>query len=125
MRGYPTYHFDKILAHLNVKEMSNGFFRTPLFALPDQKNSGYRTDNATIKPAEPQIDIQCYFICDYRALSWAETVLMYVKEYALGIIAGTPTCGTTGDITRFQFPAFCVTMTGLHAAYLDGDSITA
>ena len=89
--------------------------------MPDQKNFGYKRDNATIKPSEPGIDVPCYFMCDYRALSWAETVLMYVKEYDLGIIVGTPTCGTTGDITQFQFPAFCVTMTGLHAAYLDGE----
>ena len=121
VRGYPTCHFDKILAHMTDIEMSNGFFRTPLFALPDQKNLGYKRDNATIKPSEPGIDVPCYFMCDYRALSWAETVLMYVKEYDLGIIVGTPTCGTTGDITQFQFPAFCVTMTGLHAAYLDGE----
>lgn len=121
VRGYPTYHFQNILAHLNDTEMSNGFFRTPLFALPNQEKYGYNSDNATIKPAKPKIDTPCYFICDYRALSWAETVLMYVKEYDLGIIVGTPTCGTTGDITQFQFPAFCVTMTGLHAAYLDGE----
>ena len=53
-------------------------------------------------------------------MSWAETVLMYVKEYDLGTIVGTPSTGTTGDITQFTFPAFNLRLTGLHAAWLDG-----
>lgn len=120
IRGYPTYHFEKILAHLSDKDMSNGFFRTPLTALPDQANMGYDMNKGVIKPLEPHITVPCWFLADYRAMSWAETVLMYVKEYDLGTIAGTPSTGTTGDITQFTFPAFNLRMTGLHAAWLDG-----
>ena len=53
-------------------------------------------------------------------MSWAETVLMLVKEYDLGKIIGTPTCGTNGDVTQFRFPAFSVMTTGLHASNIDG-----
>ena len=53
-------------------------------------------------------------------MSWAETVFMLVKEYDLGKIIGTPTCGTNGDVTQFMFPAFNVMTTGLHASYIDG-----
>ena len=120
VRGYPTYHFDKVLAHLTDKDMSNGFFRTPLTALPDQGNMGYEANTGVRKPLEPHITVPCWFLADYRAMSWAETVLMYVKEYDLGTIVGTPTTGTTGDITQFTFPAFNLTLTGLHAAWLDG-----
>ena len=120
VRGYPTYHFDKVLAHLTDKDMSNGFFKTPLTALPDQENMGYEVNTGVRKPLEPHITVPCWFLADYRAMSWAETVLMYVKEYDLGTIVGTPSTGTTGDITQFTFPAFNLTLTGLHAAWLDG-----
>ena len=120
VRGYPTYYFEKVLSHLTDKDMSNGFFRTPLTTLPNQANMCYDINKGVIKPIEPHITIPCYFLADYRAMSWAETVLMYVKEYYLGTIIGTPSTGTTGDITQFTFPAFNLRLTGLHAAWLDG-----
>lgn len=120
VRGYPTYYFEKVLSHLTDKDMSNGFFRTPLTTLPNQANMCYDINTGVIKPIEPHITIPCYFLADYRAMSWAETVLMYVKEYGLGTIIGTPSTGTTGDITQFTFPAFNLRLTGLHAAWLDG-----
>lgn len=120
IRGYPTYHFDRILPHLTDKELSNAFFKVMKIALPDQKNAGYSKDESIIRPKAPHIDIPCYYLTDYRAMSWAETVLMLVKEYDLGKIIGTPTCGTNGDVTQFRFPAFSVMTTGLHASNIDG-----
>lgn len=120
IRGYPTYHFDRILPHLTDKELSNAFFKVMKIALPDQKNAGYSKDESIIRPKAPHIDIPCYYLTDYRAMSWAETVLMLVKEYDLGKIIGTPTCSTNGDVTQFRFPAFSVMTTGLHASNIDG-----
>lgn len=120
IRGYPTYHFDRILPHSTDKELSNAFFKVMKIALPDQKNAGYSKDESIIRPKAPHIDIPCYYLTDYRAMSWAETVLMLVKEYDLGKIIGTPTCGTNGDVTQFRFPAFSVMTTGLHASNIDG-----
>lgn len=120
IRGYPTYHFDRILPHLTDKELSNAFFKVMKIALPDQKNAGYSKDESIIRPKAPHIDIPCYYLTDYRAMSWAETVLMLVKEYDLGKIIGTSTCGTNGDVTQFRFPAFSVMTTGLHASNIDG-----
>lgn len=120
IRGYPTYHFERILPHLTDKELSYAFFKVLKTALPDQKNAGYSEDESAIIPKAPYIDIPCYFLSDYRAMSWAETVFMLVKEYDLGKIIGTPTCGTNGDVTQFMFPAFNVMTTGLHASYIDG-----
>ena len=66
------------------------------------------------------IDKQCVFLSDYTSMSYAETVLMLVAEYDLGTIIGTPSCGTNGDATRFDLPAFGFTMTALKATNIDG-----
>lgn len=66
------------------------------------------------------IDKQCVFLSDYTSMSYAETVLMLVAGYDLGTIIGTPSCGTNGDATRFDLPAFGFTMTALKATNIDG-----
>ncbi len=120
LRGYPAYDFDKVLEHLIDEPIATEFFYTPRSTFPNRAHLYYESAPETINPASKHIDIPVYFLANHRTLSWGETVMMLVKGYSLGTIIGTNTCGTNGDATQLNVPAFMFGMTALKAVNRDG-----
>ena len=120
IREYPAYDFIDVLGHLTDSDMLMDNIHTPISYLPNRSEVYFKTQKQYIRSKDMTIDKQCVFLSDYTSMSYAETVLMLVAEYDLGPIIGTPSCGTNGDATRFDLPAFGFTMTALKATNIDG-----
>jgi hypothetical protein len=60
-------------------------------------------------------------VTDGRAISYAESVMGYVKDRKLGTIVGSATAGANGNVVRFQVPGgFSITFTGMRVTGHDG-----
>ena len=79
-----------------------------------------------IEPREPRLTargVRAYFLSGHRLMSWGETVLQIVKGNGLGTIVGETSAGTNGNATRFYYPIYVLTMTGIRAYNADGSEM--
>lgn len=121
LRGLPTYQFEDILAHLIAADAKAPATEVAINNFPYQQNVTWRVDSETLKARQPHIALPAIFLCDGATVSWGETILMMVRHYKLGKIAGQTTAGTTGDMTQFLLPLFPFSMTGMLMRCMDGE----
>lgn len=121
LRGLPTYQFEDILAHLIAADAKAPATEVAINNFPYQQNVTWRIDSETLKARQPHIALSATFLCDGATVSWGETILMMVRHYKLGKIAGQTTAGTTGDMTQFLLPLFPFSMTGMLMCCMDGE----
>lgn len=121
LRGLPTYQFEDILAHLIAADAKAPATEVAINNFPYQQNVTWRVDSETLKARQPHIALPATFLCDGATVSWGETILMMVRHYKLGKIAGQITAGTTGDMTQFLLPLFPFSMTGMLMRCMDGE----
>lgn len=121
LRGLPTYQFEDILAHLIAADAKAPATEVAINNFPYQQNVTWRVDSETLKSRQPHIALPATFLCDGATVSWGETILMMVRHYKLGKIAGQTTAGTTGDMTQFLLPLFPFSMTGMLMRCMDGE----
>lgn len=121
LRGLPTYQFEDILAHLIAADAKAPDTEVAINNFPYQQNVTWRIDSETLKARQPHIALPAIFLCDGATVSWGETILMMVRHYKLGKIAGQTTAGTTGDMTQFLLPLFPFSMTGMLMRCMDGE----
>ena len=121
LRGLPTYQFEDILAHLIAADAKAPATEVAINNFPYQQNVTWRIDSETLKTRQPHIALSATFLCDGATVSWGETILMMVRHYKLGKIAGQTTAGTTGDMTQFLLPLFPFSMTGMLMRCMDGE----
>lgn len=121
LRGLPTYQFEDILAHLIAADAKAPATEVAINNFPYQQNVTWRVDSETLKTRQPHIALSATFLCDGATVSWGETILMMVRHYKLGKIAGQTTAGTTGDMTQFLLPLFPFSMTGMLMRCMDGE----
>lgn len=121
LRGLPTYQFEDILAHLIAADAKAPDTEVAINNFPYQQNVTWRVDSETLKTRQPHIALPAIFLCDGATVSWGETILMMVRHYKLGKIAGQTTAGTTGDMTQFLLPLFPFSMTGMLMRCMDGE----
>lgn len=121
LRGLPTYQFEDILAHLIAADAKAPATEVAINNFPYQQNVTWRVDSETLKARQPHIALPATFLCDGATVSWGETILMMVRHYKLGKIAGQTTAGTTGDMTQFLLPLFPFSMTGMLMRCMDGE----
>lgn len=121
LRGLPTYQFEDILAHLIAADAKAPATEVAINNFPYQQNVTWRVDSETLKTRQPHIALPATFLCDGATVSWGETILMMVRHYKLGKIAGQTTAGTTGDMTQFLLPLFPFSMTGMLMRCMDGE----
>lgn len=121
LRGLPTYQFEDILDHLIAADAKAPATEVAINNFPYQQNVTWRVDSETLKSRQPHIALPATFLCDGATVSWGETILMMVRHYKLGKIAGQTTAGTTGDMTQFLLPLFPFSMTGMLMRCMDGE----
>lgn len=113
------YDFETTLAHMSEnlkmpqypKVVSRRPFNINAFELPQPES---------IEPRMPQLTAKAYFLSSHNMISWGETVLQIIKGNNLGTIVGETSAGTNGNATRFYYPIFQLTMTGIRAYNVDG-----
>lgn len=107
LRGYANGNLD-FFAHL-MKETDtvDNWIGLLDIIYPNQQNiAGWSYPNAGsgMLPKIPFLDIPVVLITDGRAISYAESVALFVEHYNLATIIGQPTAGTNGSINGYQLP---------------------
>jgi hypothetical protein len=123
MRGYPT-DTHRILPHLLGKEESASWMQVPRIIEPDGRICAWEPIGWNLRPAEPRVVGEVVFLMDAEAISFAESVLMYVEAHDLGTLVGSPSAGADGDIVRVDtLGGFFVVFTGMKVTRHDGSRL--
>ena len=123
MRGYPTDAGSVILRHLIETPESDRWMHVPRIAGPFGQVESWQSVGWNLQPATPLLAARRVFLTDGRAISYAESVMGYVKDRKLATIIGGPTAGTNGNIVTFTTPGgFAITFTGMRVTGHDGRS---
>lgn len=121
MRGYPTDVGVLVLRHLIETPESDRWMHVPRIAGPFGQVESWQSMGWNLQPATPQLAARRVFLTDGRAISYAESVMGYVKDRKLATIIGGPTAGTNGNIVTFPTPGgFAITFTGMRVTGHDG-----
>lgn len=125
LRGYPTDAGAAVLPYLmrTAEETNDRWMHIPRFARPFAEVAGWQDLTWDLHPAQPQIAGQRVFLTDGRAISYAESVMGYVRDYKLGTIIGGTTAGANGNVAGFTLPSgLAVMFTGMRVSRHDGRS---
>lgn len=123
MRGYPT-DTHRILPHLLSKGEATSWMQVPRIIEPDGRICAWEPIGWNLQPAEPRVAGEVVFLMDAEAISFAESVLMYVEAHDLGTLVGSPTAGADGDIVRVDtLGGFFVVFTGMKVTRHDGSRL--
>ena len=121
LRGYPTDAGMFILRHLIETPESDRWMHVPRIAGPFGQVESWQSVGWNLQPATPKLTARRVFLTDGRAISYAESVMGYVKDRKLATIIGGPTAGTNGNIVTFTTPGgFALTFTGMRVTGHDG-----
>ena len=121
LRGYPSFDFRPVIAHLIDETVASAQWHVPLVHHPDRRDMRFQFSNWSVPPKSPRFTRNVAFITDGRAISAAETVLGFVEHYKLAEIVGGPTAGTNGNINPFVLPGgYHVVWTGMRVLKHDG-----
>ena len=121
MRGYPTDAGSVILRHLIETPENDRWMHVARIAGPFGQVESWQSVGWNLQPATPQLPARRVFLTDGRAISYAESVMGYVKDRKLATIIGGPTAGTNGNIVTFTTPGgFAITFTGMRVTGHDG-----
>jgi C-terminal processing protease CtpA/Prc len=101
LRGYPVDGAPTLLRHLSDETLQSAQFNLPTFEQPDQAGATFRNVGWTLPPLAPRFSDRVVFLTDWRAVSYAESIMGIVENYRLGEIVGATTAGTNGNIDRY------------------------
>lgn len=120
VRGYPI-HNDDLLDHLMRAPEDAQWMHVPRFIEPGGNPIGFADIGWSRRPSEPHIGAPAVFLVSPAAISYAESILAYVKTHALGTLVGSATAGANGDIVRHDtLGGFYVIFSGMRVTRHDG-----
>ncbi|MRX63696.1 S41 family peptidase [Maribacter luteus] len=128
LRGYP-YNNGEIIKHLmKVGDTTKDWMYIPKIVYPDQqKPKSYLTASwkGFFEPALPYLgDKKVAVITNGKAISYAESLMGFVKGYKLATIVGQPTAGTNGNFNTFNLPGEIeISWTGMKVVKHDGSQL--
>ncbi len=121
LRGYPTDAGGGVLPHLLEAPEADLWMHVPKLTGPFGQSAGWWSLGWNMKPASPRISGRVVFLTDGRAISYAESVMGYVRDRKLGTVVGRPTAGTNGNVATFGVPSgFTLGFTGMRVTGHDG-----
>jgi hypothetical protein len=121
LRGYPTDAGARILPYLVSGPEMDRWMHIARLVGPFHQVHDWYSVGWNVGPLSPRIVGKVVFLTDGRAISYAESVMGYVKDRKLGTIIGSPTAGANGNVIRFQVPGgFTITFTGMRVTRHDG-----
>ncbi|WP_420401690.1 S41 family peptidase [Flagellimonas sp.] len=130
LRGYPNGQ-QKLINHLlKNADTAKGWLRIPKIVFPNQKNITNYVEgnwNEMMVPKQPFLgDKNIVFITNGSAISYAESIIGFVKGYNLATLVGQPTAGTNGNYNTFRLPGNIeINWTGMKVLKLDGTPLHA
>lgn len=121
LRGYPSFQFTTVIAHLIDETVTSAQWHVPLVYHPDRRDMQFTFSNWPVRPKTPRFTKNVAFVTDGRAISAAETFLGIIEHYKLAEIVGGPTAGTNGNVNPFVLPGgYHVSWTGMRVLKHDG-----
>ena len=128
LRGYPNSN-GEIISHLmKAGDTTEAWMYIPKIVHPDQqKSKSYTTANwkGFFEPTLPYLgNKKVVVITDGKAISYAESLMGFVKGYKLATIVGQPTAGTNGNFNMFNLPGEIeIRWTGMKVVKHDGSQL--
>lgn len=123
VRGYPTDSGARILPYLIDSPESDRWMHIAKIIGPFHQTSGWQSVGWNVGPLPPRFAGKILFLTDGRAISYAESVMGYIKDRKLGTIVGSPTAGANGNVVGFLVPGgFNLTFTGMRVTGHDGQA---
>ncbi|MBB5621666.1 C-terminal processing protease CtpA/Prc [Pedobacter cryoconitis] len=105
LRGYPTTDSaTNLIAHLIDKPERTRWLKVPEIIYPDYEKVTYQEDGWDLEPIGPRLTKKIFFLTDASAMSYAESLLGFVKDLKLGTIVGQATAGTNGSMNVIYLP---------------------
>ncbi|WP_126246233.1 S41 family peptidase [Chitinophaga rhizosphaerae] len=105
LRGYPKdENGSQLIGHLITKKNKDKWMHTQRIARPDHENTGWDSFGWNLSPKKPHIAGKTVFLTDGSAISYAESVMGYIKDQHLATIIGEPTAGANGNVTDVSLP---------------------
>lgn len=126
MRGYPTDAGAMVLPHLMraPEDSTDRWMHVSRITGPFGQIAEWQSMSWSLRPAVPHIGGERVFLTDGRAISYAESVMGYVRDYKLGTIIGGTTAGANGNVANFTVPGgFSITFTGMRVTRHDGRTL--
>jgi C-terminal processing protease CtpA/Prc len=121
LRGYPTEAGRQILPHLISAAEDDRWMHVSRISGPFGEIGDWQSMSWNVGPATPRIASRRVFLTDGRAISYAESVMGYVRDHKLATIIGSTTAGTNGNIADFAVPGgFTIVFTGMRVTRHDG-----
>ncbi|RPD41479.1 S41 family peptidase [Chitinophaga barathri] len=122
LRGYPKdMNGSMIIRHLLKKPENDKWMHMQQMSLPDHEKTGWMDIGWGLRPETPHIGGKVFFLINGSAISYAESVMGYIKDFKMATIIGEPTAGANGDINRVTLPGgYVFTFTGLKVTNHDG-----
>lgn len=130
LRGYPNSNGEIINHLMKIGDTTEAWMYIPKIVYPDQqKPKSYLTANwkGFFEPALPYLgDKKVVVLTDGKAISYAESLMGFVKGYKLATIVGQPTAGANGNFNTFNLPGEIeVSWTGMKIVKHDGSQLFA
>jgi C-terminal processing protease CtpA/Prc len=123
LRGYPTDSGFEILGHLLSISEKDRWMHVARLTGPFGQNAGWESFGWDQTPRSPRVGGKVVFLTDGRAISYAESVMGYIRDLKLATIVGAITAGTNGNVTSFSVPGdFSIAFTGMKVTRHDGSS---
>jgi hypothetical protein len=124
LRGYPTDSGFGVLGHLLSTAETDRWMHVARFTGPFGQNAGWESFGWDQTPKSPRVGGRVVFLTDGRAISYAESVMGYIRDLKLATIVGATTAGTNGNVTSFSVPGdFLIAFTGMKVTRHDGSSV--
>jgi hypothetical protein len=121
LRGYPTDIGAAVLPFLVAEAETGRWMHVAEITGPFGQIANWQSFGWNLVPAAPRIASRRVFLTDGRAISYAESVMGYVKARKLGTIVGGATAGANGNVVRGTVPGgFAFTFTGMRVTGHDG-----
>lgn len=122
LRGYPKdENGSAILSHLLKNPEKTKWMQLQQIILPDHEKTDWDSIGWNLSPKVPHIGGKVFFLTNASAISYAESVMGYVKGEKLATIIGEPTAGANGDVNTVSLPGgYFFIFTGLKATNHNG-----
>ena len=124
VRGKPTGESYEVIQYLLPHpDTSKNWMQIPQIIYPNhQKLQGYQSNGWSLTNLKPHIKNKIVFLTDANAVSFAESILSFIKHYRLGTIMGQTTAAANGDVNYFSLPGkYQFVMTGMLVKQHNGD----
>jgi hypothetical protein len=121
LRGYPTDAGALIIRYLIEAPESATWMHVPNIVAPFGQVADWLSVGWNVQPLAPHLGARRVFLTDGRAISYAESVMGYVRAQKLGTIIGGATAGANGNVAQAALPGgFSMVFTGMRVTGHDG-----